>query len=139
MTRILEAMQLYLPSKLVDIQNTIPETNLRQEKVFLNTLVGGDLLSAVRARGAIYIRSNSELQEHKLNGFCVVSEDWHAMVCFLEVCHPVIFNPCVIDLPLCFAVHLESVVQDQFINGQRNTVPAEKSYQSEECHCSSKM
>ncbi len=60
MTRILEAIQLYLPSKLVDIQNTIPETNLRQEKVFLNTLVGGDLLSAVRARGAIYIRSNKQ-------------------------------------------------------------------------------
>ncbi len=32
------------------------------------TLVGGDLLSTVRARGAVYIRGRSELQEDYLKG-----------------------------------------------------------------------
>ena len=59
--------------------------DVQQEKGFVDTLVGGDLLSAVRARGAIYIRSGSELMEHRLTGFRMVSEDWHALVCCLEV------------------------------------------------------
>lgn len=85
MTKILEELQKYVPSKLVDIEESIPGTDLTQEKAFVDTLVGGDLLSAVRARGAIYIRSGSELLEHRLRGFRVVSEDWHALVCYLEV------------------------------------------------------
>ena len=47
--------------------------------------MGGDYLSAVRARGAMLIRGNSELQEHGLKGFLPVSEDWHAKVCLMEV------------------------------------------------------
>ena len=81
----MEKIQKYVPSKLVDIEKTIPGTELQQEKAFVDTLVGGDLLSAVRARGAIDIRSGSELLEHRLRGFRIVSEDWYALVCYLEV------------------------------------------------------
>lgn len=85
MIGILEALQKYAPSKLVDIKHQIPGSEIQQEKTFITTLVGGDYLSASRARGAIYIRSRSELQEHRLQGLLPVSEDWHAKVCLMEV------------------------------------------------------
>ena len=47
---MLEAM--YVPSKLVDIEEGIPGMDLQG---LINILVGGELLLAVRARGAIYI------------------------------------------------------------------------------------
>ena len=82
MIRILEELQKYIPSKLIDIQEKIPGSDLTEEKTFVTTLVGGDYLSAVRARGAMLIRGNSELQ---LKGFLPVSVDWHAKVCLMEV------------------------------------------------------
>ena len=85
MIRILEELQKYIPSKLIDIQEKIPGSDLTEEKTFVTTLVGGDYLSAVRARGAMLIRGISELQEHGLKGFLPVSEDWHAKVCLMEV------------------------------------------------------
>ncbi len=82
MIGILEALQKYVPSKLVDIKEQIPGSELQREKIFITTLVGGDYLSASRARGSIYIQSKSELQEDRLQP---VSEDWHAKVCLMEV------------------------------------------------------
>ena len=85
MIRILEALQKYVPTKVTDIKEKIPGTDLQKEKTFITTLVGGDYLSVARARGAILIRSNSELQEDRLNGVWPVAEDWHAKVCLIEV------------------------------------------------------
>ncbi len=62
----------------------IPGSDLEREKIF-PTLVGGDLLSTVRARGALYIRGGSELEEDRSKGILPVSEDWHGKVCFMEV------------------------------------------------------
>ena len=114
MTRILEELQKYVPSKLVDIKEGIPGTNLLQEKAFVDTLVGGDLLSAVRARGAIYIRSGSELLEHRLQGFRIVSEDWHALVCYLEVCHLAIMNVYIATLLTKRGLSWEAKILDLF-------------------------
>lgn len=84
MIAILEALQKYVPSKHTDMEQ-IPGTDTKEEKTFITTLVGGDYLSAVRARGAIAIRSNSELKEHRLEGLLPVAEDWHAKVCLMQV------------------------------------------------------
>ena len=83
MTEILEHYQMYVPSVLCE--KDIPETGITEDKQFLTTLVGGDYLSVVRARGAQLIRSTSELVKHTLGGILPVAEDWHAKVCFMEV------------------------------------------------------
>ena len=59
----------------------IPHEGAVQDKNFLTTLVGGDYLSVVRARGAQVIRSTSELTKDTLNGILPDAEDWHAKVC----------------------------------------------------------
>ncbi len=48
------------------MKNKIPGSDLEREKIFIPTLVGRDLLSTVRARGALYIRGGSELEEDRL-------------------------------------------------------------------------
>ncbi len=85
MTAILDWIHKYIPAKCVDTKDKIPGSDLEREKIFIPTLVGGDLLSTVRARGALYIRGGSELEEDRLKGILPVSEDWHGKVCFMEV------------------------------------------------------
>ncbi len=65
---MIDVLQKYVPAKVVDIKEKIPGNDLKKEKIFIPTLVGGDLLSTVRARGAVYIRGRSELQEDCLKG-----------------------------------------------------------------------
>lgn len=84
MTDILEHYQTYIPS--VDCKVVIPEKGEMQDRRFLSTLVGGDYLSVARARGAQIIQSTSELTKHTLGGVLPVAEDWHAKVCFMDVC-----------------------------------------------------
>ena len=48
--------------------------------------VGGDQLTAARARGSQCVRSNSERGKDQLQGLQAVVEDWHCKVCFLGVC-----------------------------------------------------
>ena len=85
MIAILEELHKYIPSKVVDIVQPIPGTDDKEEKTFIPTLIGGDYLSAVRARGALLIRGTSELREHRLEGILPVSEDWHAKASLMEV------------------------------------------------------
>ncbi len=93
MIAILDVLQKYVPAKVVDIKEKIPGNDLKKEKIFIPTLVGGDLLSTVRARGAVYIRGRSELQEDCLKGLLPACEDWHGKVCFMEVCSTIMMNP----------------------------------------------
>lgn len=123
MIRILEALQKYVPSKFVDMKEQVPGTDLKEEKVFITTLVGGDLLSAVRARGAIYIRSGSELQEDRLKGLLPVSEDWHAKVCLLEVSVIILTPLSTFSYVFIIIGNLETFVQNKFVNGTGNTLP----------------
>ena len=48
--------------------------------------VGGDQVTAARARGCQRVRSNSERGRDRLEGLQPVCEDWHAKVCLLGVC-----------------------------------------------------
>ena len=84
MTDILEHYQNYIPS--VPSEKDIPEAGITEDRHFATTLVGGDYLSVARARGSQLIRFTSELEKHTLNGILPVAEDWHAKVCFMEVC-----------------------------------------------------
>lgn len=92
MIDILEAYKKYVPSTVVPLSQDeqIPGDNATEDRSYITTLVGGDYLSAVRAREAQYIRSSSELRERRLSGILPVAEDWHAKVCFIEVsvCQP---------------------------------------------------
>ena len=72
-------MQKYVPSLSVPMKEIIPGSNLQNEKSLIDTVVGGDLLSS------IYVRGGSELIAHRLNGFFIMSEDWHTLVCYLEI------------------------------------------------------
>ena len=82
-------MQKYVPSISVPVGD-YTGSNLQNEKSFIDTVVGGDLLSSMRVRGAIYVRGDSELMEHRLNRFFIMSEDWHALACYLELCSMVV-------------------------------------------------
>ena len=68
---------------------TLSEETQEKELTVIETLhkiiFGGDLLTAVRAKGAQRIRQNSERPVGRLEGFIPVAEDWHAKVALLEV------------------------------------------------------
>ena len=65
------------------------EKELTIIEILHKIIFGGDLLTAVRAKGAQWIRQNSEHPVGRLEGFIPVAEDWHAKVALLEVhtCH----------------------------------------------------
>ena len=85
MADILEEYKQYVPSYTVTLDEQILKEDITEDRVYITTLVGGDYLSAVRAREAQYIRGSAELREHQLNGMLPMAEDWHAKVCFMEV------------------------------------------------------
>ena len=87
MIEILVEYRKYIPFKRVPLDEPLTEDNISEDYSFVTTLLGGDYLSAARARGAQLIRRNSELERNRLDGVLPVSEDWHAKVCLLEVCH----------------------------------------------------
>lgn len=50
------------------------------------------MLTAARARGSKAMRCNSIRGKDRLDGIVPVVEDWHAKMCFLEVCHIFVSN-----------------------------------------------
>ena len=86
MVDILEEYKKYIPSKPVALKEAIPGISTTEDSSYSTTLLGGDYLSAARARGAQYIRGSADLEKHRLDMFLPTSEGWHAEVCFLEVC-----------------------------------------------------
>ena len=61
------------------------EKELTMIEILHKVIFGGDLLTAVRAKGAQRIRQNSEHPVGRLEGFIPVAEDWHAKVALMEV------------------------------------------------------
>ena len=55
-------------------------------------LVGGDQLTAARARTACKAKANEDKPALRLEGLVPVAEDWHPKVIFLKVCDIVIMN-----------------------------------------------
>ncbi len=93
MVDILAALHMYVP--LHEIPSTTVTVTGTQEdsdepvtiELLHKLLIGGDLLTAVRAKGAQRIRQNSDHPVGRLQGFIPVAEDWHAKVCLMEVHH----------------------------------------------------
>ena len=87
----------------------IPGRGLGEKEVHTDTfhhiLFGGDLLTAKRARGSQYTRSNSLRGKERLEGLKPVIEDWHAKVCLLGVRY---FSACTIQssIHVLYMTHL---------------------------------
>lgn len=85
---ILSHMHQYVPckesAKLVYIPSK-SEFVLKDSAVINQVLIGGDQLTAARARGAITAMSNSVTPQKRLEGLIPVVEDWHTQVILLEV------------------------------------------------------
>ena len=83
----MEHFQQYVPVESETSKISIPgvgEKEIHSDK-FHHILFGGDLLTAKRARGSQYTRSNSLRGKDRLEGFKPVVEDWHAKMCFIGV------------------------------------------------------
>ena len=82
----------YVPRVVIKTVVNVPTTNDCEEIVsetLHHLLIGGDQLTAERVRGAKMVRQNSTHAIGRLEGFIPVSEDWHAKVCFLQVCYKI--------------------------------------------------
>lgn len=88
MVDILSVLHQYVPMKectaAVDIPEMEDATEVKVQSMH-TLLLGGDQLTAERARGACRVRQNSQSAAGRLEGIIPVAEDWHAKVCFLEV------------------------------------------------------
>ena len=83
----MEHFQQYVPMESETSKISIPgvgEKEIHSDK-FHHILFSGDLLTAKRARGSQYTRSNSLRGKDCLEGFNPVVEDWHAKMCFIGV------------------------------------------------------
>ena len=69
------------------LSNKVPGEKIIQfqNQEYWTTLLGEDLLSIVRARGAQRIQSNFATKKDKLNSLLPVAEDWHRKLCFMDV------------------------------------------------------
>ena len=92
MVDILSTIQRYVPMKECVSTVEIPETGPADVKMesMHKVLLGGDQLTAERARGAQRIRQNPQHAAGRLEGIIPVAADWHAKVCFMEVNSPVL-------------------------------------------------
>ena len=74
---ILETEQAYIPS--INSSAAVPTAN------FHRLLIGGDQLTAARARGVKRHRINSASPSARLDGLIPCAEDWHTQAILLEV------------------------------------------------------
>ena len=79
MIAIMEELQDYVPTVTEEVDLSIPNVGDRiaHAVYFHHILFGGDMLTAKRARGSQYIRSNSLRGTKQLLGLQPVAEDWH--------------------------------------------------------------
>lgn len=88
MVSILEHLHQYVPTQTKEEDVEVPGLHEPVKVIndqFHPIIFGGDQMTAVRARGAQRIRSNSDRAKDGLEGVVPVVEDWHAKVCILEV------------------------------------------------------
>lgn len=94
MVDIMESLHNYVPT--LSLTETVQLAGTEDEEVevdlaeFHYTLMGGDQLTAARARGSKRVRSNSENPKERLEGLLPVCEDWHAKQCLLGVSNIII-------------------------------------------------
>lgn len=133
MIEILLHLHKYVPSKTVNRVVFLPDgeevMNYTEQKYSI-TLLGGDQLTAARARGAQRIRSNSLKSEDRLEGILPVSEDWHTKMCLLQVNIASKGHSCgsiVIFILYIMAIgYLEPLIQDKIRYATWNTLSITK-------------
>ena len=88
MVDIMTHLHQYVPtlkySEHVPIPNSEESINV-QKAVFHNIFIGGDQLTAARARGAKKLRVNSVSPVVRLDGLDPCAEDWHTRLNLLDV------------------------------------------------------
>ena len=88
MVTIMEQLQQYVPTHTTTHTVQVPGSS---EPVHVTVddfhyiLMGGDQLTAARARGSQRARCNSQRPKDRLEGLQPVAEDWHAKLCLLGV------------------------------------------------------
>ena len=88
MVDIMHSLHKYVPTTTITCTYEIPssgETVNVSVDEFHHLIMGGDQLTAARARGAQRIRANSERGTERLRGLVPVVEDWHAKACLLGI------------------------------------------------------
>ena len=87
MSKITDHVHTYVPS-ITHCNNVIlPNKDIfKDERVFFHCiLLGGDQLTAARARGSIAICEDHDSSEQRLDGLLPIVEDWHAKQSLLKV------------------------------------------------------
>lgn len=69
----------------VDVQGQTEPISVEMD-YFHSILIGGDQMTCARVRGAQSLRENSVSGRSRMEGLILVIEDWHAKVCFMQVC-----------------------------------------------------
>ena len=89
MVEIMTHLHQYIPSVSSCQERRISSGEVVKEESasFYPILVGGDQLTAARARSAIKGKMNGHTHSQTLSGMIPVTEDWHAKANFLGVSH----------------------------------------------------
>lgn len=87
MCSILEELHHYVPTEKVTLNLTLPtgESRPLNSELFHRILLGGDQLTAARARSGCAARADHDSSGKRLSGLLPVTEDWHAKMCYLKV------------------------------------------------------
>ena len=88
MAEIMTEMHKYVPTKLYEEEYFDEDEDdvIRLSRASIHPiLIGGDQLTACRARGAKKAKVNSFVAESRLDSLIPVAEDWHARFNFIEV------------------------------------------------------
>lgn len=86
MAQIMEALQKYTPSlSILELSKVNGKEVLLDKSRHLPILLGGDQLTAARARGAMSIRASHDTALDRLEGLIPVLEDWHARLTLAKV------------------------------------------------------
>jgi L1 cell adhesion molecule like protein len=78
MVAIMKTLQQYAPQYHFD-------DGLIEAHIFQKTLLGGDYLTAKRARGSQLDKCNELTATEQLRGLVPISEDWHTRQCLMTV------------------------------------------------------
>jgi len=87
MCSILKELHNYVTAERVTLNLALPaeDAKLLDTENFHQTLLGGDQLTAARARSSCEARVDHGSSKRRLSGVLPVIEDWHSKMCYLKV------------------------------------------------------
>ena len=110
MCSILEELHRYVPTEKVTLNLTLPSGESRplDSELFHRILLGGDKLTAARARSGCSARADHDSSGRRLSGLLPVTEDWHAKMCYLKV------SVCIRHLILIILAYMSGILECSF-------------------------